>query len=356
MNSRPQAGKKGEFVMRFWARRKEQKRWGFICACAIVATIFIVAWTVPASAAEKATLRLEWKLTGYHAPFYWAKEKGYYAKEGIDLVIKEGSGSGKTINALGANRDTFGFADHLALAKAVAKGVPVKAIYSVQGKSAWAIISFEDNAVRKPQDLMGKSLASVGSHLSILKLWLKINNVPVDSVKMRIVGGRTRNTTFAKGSVDTIMSITTGSPNDFVALAKKGKGKPVHFLPFTDWGVKPLGQGILVHKSTLKRKKLIRGFLRATQKAWKEAAVNVNEAVDIALKHSPGNDHRRDSVKLQFVGTLELLKTPSTWGKPLGWMSEKNWKKTEEVLLKTGVLKKPLPVNSYYTNEFVPGN
>ena len=202
---------------------------------------------------------------------------------------------------------------------------------------------------------MGKTLASVGVHLSILKLWLKINNVPVDSVKMRIVGGRTRNTTFANGNVDTIMSITTGSPNDFVVRAKQGKGKPVHFLPFTDWGVKPMGQGILTHKDTLKRGKLVRGFLRATQKAWKESAVNVDEAVDIALKHSPGNDHRRASVNLQFVGTLELLKSKSTWGKPLGWMSETDWRSTEEILLKTGVLKTPLPIKTYYPNEFVPG-
>ncbi len=342
--------------MRFRTKSREQGRRGFICACAVLAGVLALGWAGQSAALEKATLRLEWKLTGYHTPFYWAKEKGYYAKEGIDLTIKEGAGSGKTINALSANRDTFGFADYLALAKAIAKGVPVKAVYAIQGKSAWAIVSFEDNAVRKPQDLMGKSLASVGSHLSILKLWLQINNVPVDSVKMRIVGGRTRNTTFAMGNVDTIMSITTGSPNDFVVLAKKGKGKPVHFLPFTDWGVAPMGQGLLVHKDTLKKGKLIRGFLRATQKAWKESAVNVDEAVDIALKHSPGNDHRRDSVKLMFVGTLELLKTRNTWGKPLGWMSEKDWRNTEKVLLKTGVLKKPLPIGTYYTNEFVPGN
>ncbi len=81
----------------------------------------------------------------------------------------------------------------------------------------------------------------------------------------------------------------------------------------------------------------------------------MDEAVDIALKHSPGNDHRRASVNLQFVGTLELLKSKSTWGKPLGWMSETDWRSTEEILLKTGVLKTPLPIKTYYTNEFVPG-
>ena len=119
--------------MRFQATSRKQRGW--ICAFALLAGVLVFGW-IGQAAAEKASLRLEWKLTGYHTPFYWAKEKGYYAKEGIDLDIKEGAGSGKTINALAANRNTFGFADCLALAKAVAKKVPVKAIYAVQAKSA----------------------------------------------------------------------------------------------------------------------------------------------------------------------------------------------------------------------------
>ena len=50
----------------------------------------------PAGAADAVSFRLDWTLSGYHLPFYWAKEKGYYGAENLDVDIKEGAGSGKT--------------------------------------------------------------------------------------------------------------------------------------------------------------------------------------------------------------------------------------------------------------------
>ena len=45
----------------------------------------VAAMPAPAAAADKVTLMLNWYVYGEHAPFYYGKEKGIYAKEGIDL-------------------------------------------------------------------------------------------------------------------------------------------------------------------------------------------------------------------------------------------------------------------------------
>ncbi len=328
-----------------------------IWVCTILAVVFLVGWAAPASAADKATFRLEWKLTGYHLPFYWAKEKGYFAKEGIDLEIREGTGSGNTVNFVGAGRDTFGFADYLVMAKGVGRGMPVKAVFGIVQKTAWAIVSFEDKAIRKPQDLIGRSVAAAPYSKSILELWLKANNIPLDKVSMRIVSGRVQNSIFLERKADSLLSITTGSPMDFVVKAKQGNGDPIHFLPFADTGVSPMGQGIIVNNDLIKKNPdLIRRFVRALKKGWMIAPTNVNEAVRIALKHAPGNEKRAESVKLQWLNMLELMRTPNTEGKPLGWMSEKDWKITQDVMVKTGTTDKPVPLSDYYTNEFVPGD
>ena len=50
---------------------------------------------VPASAADKVVLMLNWYVYGEHAPFYYGKAKGIYAAEGIDLEIQEGRGSAR---------------------------------------------------------------------------------------------------------------------------------------------------------------------------------------------------------------------------------------------------------------------
>jgi NitT/TauT family transport system substrate-binding protein len=46
--------------------------------------------------------------------------------------------------------------------------------------------------------------------------------------------------------------------------------------------------------------------------------------------------------------------TPNTAGKPLGWMSEKDWEETVSVLKQYGGVTGPLAAGQLYTNEFVP--
>ena len=64
-----------------------------------------------AVAQDKVSLRLNWYLGGLHVPFYYGKDKGYYAAEGIDLTINEGRGSANTVQVVAAGSDTFGLAD-----------------------------------------------------------------------------------------------------------------------------------------------------------------------------------------------------------------------------------------------------
>ena len=51
---------------------------------------------------EKFPFRLNWTLYGEHAPFFVARDKGFYAQEGLDVEIQEGSGS-TTVAQLVAN-------------------------------------------------------------------------------------------------------------------------------------------------------------------------------------------------------------------------------------------------------------
>lgn len=53
----------------------------------VFAAMLLCAFALPASAQEKATLRLNWLIYGFHSPFYLGVERGYYKAEGIDLEI-----------------------------------------------------------------------------------------------------------------------------------------------------------------------------------------------------------------------------------------------------------------------------
>src|SRR5687768_9844607 len=55
-----------------------------------------------ALAQDKVSFRLSWYLGGLHVPFYYGKERGFYAAEGIDLTINEGRGSANTVQVVAA--------------------------------------------------------------------------------------------------------------------------------------------------------------------------------------------------------------------------------------------------------------
>ena len=69
---------------------------------AALATVLIgtMLAALPARAADKVVLMLNWYVYGEHAPFYYGKAKGLYAAEGIDLEIQEGRGSAATTQAV----------------------------------------------------------------------------------------------------------------------------------------------------------------------------------------------------------------------------------------------------------------
>src|ERR1700709_1016002 len=81
--------------------------------------------TRPVLAADKVILMLNWYVYGEHAPFYYGKEKGLYAAEGIDLDIQEGRGSAVTPQAVAANSATFGYVDVPTMMRAAVRGAPV---------------------------------------------------------------------------------------------------------------------------------------------------------------------------------------------------------------------------------------
>jgi NitT/TauT family transport system substrate-binding protein len=313
----------------------------------------------PAAAADAVSFRLDWTLSGYHLPFYWAKQKGYYSAENLDVDIKEGAGSGKTVALMAGQQDDIGLADYMFMSVGVAKGMKLKGIFGEVQDGAWAVVSRADSPIKKPEDLIGRSIATTADHKAMLDLLLAINKIPADKVTIRVTSAATRNTVFVSGQVDSFISVLIGSPLDLVVRAEQGKDKPVHFMPFADYGIAPMGQGLLAHERVISEKpEMLRRFARASAKALGEIVKpeKTDEAVDVAMKLSGARDERRDSVKLQWLETTRRLATKNTQGRPLGWMSDKDWAVSVDILVKTGQLEKPIPLESLYTNDFVPAN
>jgi ABC-type nitrate/sulfonate/bicarbonate transport system substrate-binding protein len=121
-------------------------------ALAAAAIMCLALFGKPAEAADAVSFRLDWTLSGYHLPFYWAKEKGYYAKENLDVDIKEGAGSGKTVALMAGQQNDIGLADFMFMSVGVAKGMKLRGIFGEVQDGAWAVIASgqPDQEARRP--------------------------------------------------------------------------------------------------------------------------------------------------------------------------------------------------------------
>ena len=111
------------------------------------ATLLVAAAALPlqsAQAADKVVLLLNWYVYGEHAPFFYGKEKGLYAKEGIDLEIQEGRGSAITIQAAAAKTVPFGYADVPTMIRAAVKGAPVVTVGVALQKNPMSVMGFAE--------------------------------------------------------------------------------------------------------------------------------------------------------------------------------------------------------------------
>ena len=117
---------------------------------------------------EKFPFRLNWTLYGEHAPFFVARDKGFYAQEGLEVEILEGSGSTTVAQLVASNNNPVAYVDAATMMRGVGAGMPIRAVGVTLQQSPMAFIYRADAArPTKIAEIKGSRIAITAGDASL---------------------------------------------------------------------------------------------------------------------------------------------------------------------------------------------
>lgn len=303
---------------------------------------------------DKVTMRLSWRWKAEFAPLVLAVDKGFFKKQNIDMTLLEGKGSGDVLPLVAQKQADFAYLNLTTVAIGIGKGMPVKVVAGLMGKNPSALAFFADQNIKKPKDLENHSIAlAPGEAFSVIwpsfaKKW----NIDTSKVQTVNLDPTAKNQAFLEGKVDVLPVYVN---NELPQLRVNTK-KQIDTLVPAEWGFNTIANGLITHDDTIRNNPdLVRRVVAATAEGYQYALDHPDEAVDAIIKRSSElASQPRDVLLEQVKATLDFIHSDNTKGKPIGWMSDKDWNNTLDLLYSSGATSTRLKNSDVYTNEFVP--
>jgi NitT/TauT family transport system substrate-binding protein len=329
----------------------------------LAAGIALLGATGSGLAADKplkpVTLVLEWTgIQPQHFGFWIAKERGWYAEEGLDVTIKSSSGSTQAMQILTGGQADFGNVAASSLAEAAGKSeLPLRMVAVFGQRDSLSMAYFESSGIKTPKDLEGRKLGFVPGSMAFI-LWPSFAKATgIDAGKVQLINWDFRSYygIFGAKQVDASGNFILGSTGEWLF---KQKGEIVHQFVFSDY-LPLIGSGLMVRTDTIQKDPdMIRHFVKATTKAWSYLANEPKKAVPEAavIVHKQFDETPAPEILAEYAYEMvpDKMKSKESEGKPMGWSSPEEWSNMVDLLMKydPNMSRKPV-VAELMTNDFL---
>lgn len=324
------------------------------CLAAVASALFI-ATPAQAQTLEKVEFMTEWAPHGFHAPLYLALQKGWFKEAGLDVNLKDGRGSGATINLVGAGQVDIGFVNLSAAAIARSKGVPVKAVASILRKNTNGLIMKRGTGVKSPQELKGKTIlyATTTIEAQALDGYLATAGMTRNDVKLLGVDSASKVSSVVGGKGDAAV----GPIPFYVGLLASKPDQQMDTVLFHDAGIRMMDFGLVVHDRTIAaRPKVIAAFVKVLARAYDHTlqGENVKEAVQAMIALRPTANIDPVTAVNMFKSHAAHIPSEATAGKPTGYLAAQDMRDTVQSLKRIKVIEGDLNPDDTYTTAFNP--
>jgi NitT/TauT family transport system substrate-binding protein len=312
----------------------------------VVGSAIVMGLGGAADAKEKVSLRLKWLTQAQFAGFYVAKAKGYYDEYGIDLTINPGGPNLNAESLVASGADTFGLTGGVESQLAARdKGLPLVAIGVSHLLTPYTFVTYDDSGIKTLKDFKGKTVSTwLTGAQHTLRAMLATAGLKEGDYKL-VPQSVSMNPFINKD----VAVATATLYNEYQTLQEKGIKNLRLFQP-DDYGITVQRDTLVTTEKMIKENpKLVQNFLNATLKGWQYALQHEDEAVDIVIKAAPSLARPHQEAMIEMIHKVMLPK-----GAPMMLAIEYDaLKKQHDILLKAGVLKKPVDLKAAFDDSFL---
>jgi NitT/TauT family transport system substrate-binding protein len=295
---------------------------------------------------DRVELQLKWVPQAQFAGYYVARAKGFYAGEGIEVTVRPGGPDITPEQVVAAGGAQFGIGWLPGLLAARDRGVPLVNIAQIFAHSGMREIAFASSGIRGPADLRGRRVAVWfgGNEFELLATLDKYRIDPQRDVAL--IPQPLHMNLFLERKVDAAAAMIY---NEYKQVLDAGvKPEDLVVIDFNQEGTAMLEDGIFVKADWLrdpKNKQTAARFLRATLAGWAHCRDRASECVDIVRRETPGLAREHQAWMMAEVN--KLIWGPPPAPSPLGKMDADAFRRTADIALRFGVIRRPADPGAY---------
>ncbi len=296
---------------------------------------------------------LDFIALGRHAPWYVALAKGYYKDEGLNVTILPSKGTADAIRAVETGIADLGFIDVPSLVAAGPGAGSVKMVAVNYQKPPYCVFSLNPGAnVTSPKDMVGLEFGSSTASFvwKIHQAFMKMHGLDPSTLRVVNIDASARVPMLASRKVQAIDLFVMSEPG----LKRAVKDGEVKCFLLGDNGLDIYANGIGVKEEFLqKNPEVVRAFIRASLRGWKDALANPEEAARLQTEYVKTLDPQIIVEELGIVKRLAVV--PDTEKNGLGSMNRDKMKRTVDFINNNiEVEGRKLTVDDIYRDGYLP--
>ena len=303
----------------------------------------------PPSGAELAKLKLG---LGYipsvqFAPFYLAREKGYFAEQGLDVEFQHGFET-DFLKLVGTGEIPFAVGSGEQVILARAQGLPLVYVTAWYRKFPVVVFALKEMGLNTPKALEGHKIGIPGLYGASLVGWKALAyGAGLDESTVRLESiGFTQTAAVSEGRVDAAVDYIVNGP-----VQLRQAGKEVDVIPVSDYVNLPSNGLITSEKVIAENPELVQKMTTALLKGIRDTLASPDEAFAASLRAVPEAGGENEAInRAIFDASLDIWQATT---EELGRTDAAAWQEAAEFMLKMGLISRAVPVEGIFTNEFV---